>query len=727
MISPSSSTHRAASNPDVSESPSAGSDGPWHVLGRKASALWGNKVFRRTVYALGIALLTLNLLEFPRQVLNPANDVSCYATFEYHAAHHLQFGKEVFQNGGPYGYVHYGYVYAGYLPVRKIVLKTLYRLGLVLLILWAGRCLPHPALRWCWWATFFIFQPFTWPLERPGLPDFVRAQEMDWEQDYGYLTVYLAALYLLQNRRGWRFAAISGLLLFFLSFAALTKHTTFVLAACAVGAVVLQKTLRRELLAATWTAVAYVLFLAVQWLVAGQALANFPGFVRGILAFTAGFNEAQLVPGPLVTTLIGLWLAALLCLRSLFNWRVLNQGLPRTLLEVFLIFTAWKHGFVLEQFSHVMTFFFGAVCFGILVFHLILPVVKDPPPFPPAFTGVQRIATSLGIPVSGFGLVLLALALSANTSDKSPGAGGGYHPGYWVNCLRDNLNWIFSPCLQMANMREQQARAEAFFSLPRIKAEVGQSRVDFFGMETGWVLLNRLTYWCRPMPAAYAAFNGELAQANEAFLRDARTMPEYVICHVEGSNHRFIPQIDALAFQALLDNYTPVLTEQKLGRIYVLLKRNSGPPRDHLDKQLLFDVKTQLGYGIPLHAWSNQIVWIEVEIRRSLLGKALSLFYRPRLCYIGYHCAGTPGEQTARFMTQLGRGGCILTPLVENNWDLLALYAAREDLSALPRVQDFRFFCEPGDELFFDKEIHVRLYAIPPPARRIDLIEAPRE
>jgi uncharacterized membrane protein (GlpM family) len=673
---------------------------------------------------LAIALLTLNLLEFPRQVLNSGHDVSCYATFEYYVAHHFQFGKEVFQSIGPYGYLHYGYVYAGYLPVQKIILKTLYRLGFVLLIVWAGRRLPHPALRLCWWAAFFVFQPCTWLLEVPGMPDFVREPEMDWEQDYGYLIVYLAALYLLQNRKGWRFAVISGALLFFLSFAALTKHTTFVLAACAIGAVVLQKALRRELRAATWTAVAYVLFLAALWLMAGQALQNFPGFVRGIFAFVAGYNEALSVSGPILTTMIGLLAAAALCLRSVYNCRALKQGLPRTLLELFLVFTAWKHGVVLEHFSHVMTFLFAVVCLGFLVCYLILPIKGDESPRIPASPKLHRFATSPVVLAAGLGLVLFALERSAHYySEKDPGAGGGYHPGYFINCLKNNLNWIVSPRLQMAKMREDLAKSEAYFSLPRIKAEVGENRVDFFGMETGRVLLNHLTYGCRPMPAAYAAFNSELAQANETFYRNARTAPEYVICSIEGCTGRFIPQFDALALRALLDNYTPVLVEQA----FVLMKKNPSPPRDHLEKTLLCDVKLSLGGGISVNTWSNQNLWAEVEINRSLLGKALSFLYKPRLCYIGYRRAGIPTDYAARFITQLGSSGCMVTPLVENNRDLLNFYASPNDATTLRRITEFGFFCEPGDQLFFDKEVRVRLYAIPPPAQRIELHDTKRE
>ena len=92
--------------------------------------------------------------------------------------------------------------------------------------------------------------------------------------------------------------------------------------------------------------------------------------------------------------------------------------------------------------------------------------------------------------------------------------------------------------------------------------------------------------------------------------------------------HRFFPQIDPLALRALLDNYAPVLWERKFGQTFVLLKKNPFPPQDHLEKKLLLDVKTVFGDGVPLHEWSNQCLWLEVEIRRSLLGQALSFFYK---------------------------------------------------------------------------------------------------
>ena len=49
---------------------------------------------------------------------NVWHDPSSFASYEYYAAHHFQFGKQIYQNVGPYGYVHYGWMYGG-VPARS--------------------------------------------------------------------------------------------------------------------------------------------------------------------------------------------------------------------------------------------------------------------------------------------------------------------------------------------------------------------------------------------------------------------------------------------------------------------------------------------------------------------------------------------------------------------------------------------------------------------------------
>ena len=322
-----------------------------------------------TLGFLGVALLAFNLLEFPRHANNPWHDPSSFASYEYYAAHHFQFGKEIYQNVGPYGYVHYGWIYGGYLPVQKILLKNLSRLGLLLLVLWVIRRLPHPGLKFCWWVMFFLFQPFSPLFDWNSLLAF---PEMDWDQAYAYLTIYLAALYLWQGRKDRLFYMLSGALLCFLAFTALTKNTSFVLAGAAVGAVALHKLLRKDFRAAFGYPLLFLFFLLVFWILAGQQPAHLPAFVRGIFAFSGGYTEATLPNTTIKPALAGGLVAALLLSRSVYNCLALKQGVARTLLEVFILFIAWKHGFVPMGFPHSGLFFVAALLLSIPLFFVLV-------------------------------------------------------------------------------------------------------------------------------------------------------------------------------------------------------------------------------------------------------------------------------------------------------------------------------------------------------------------
>jgi hypothetical protein len=696
---------------------------------------------RRAVAFVGLVLLALNFLEFPRHVNNVWHDTSSFASYEYYAARHFQFGQQVFQNIGPYGYVHYAYLYAGYLPVQKIVLKTFSRLGLFLLVLWVARRLPGSASKFCWWAVFFIFQPFSPLFDWSSL---ISYPEIDWDQDYDYLGIYLAALYLLQDRRDWQFRAAAGACLVFLAFTALTKHTAFVLALAAVGAVFLHKlqggfrkvrevrsrrreeaepdvpqksaSLRRRLAVlesapALGHLLLFCLALGLFWVLAGQQLANLPGFVRGIFAFSSGYSEATLPAPSLQPALFGLLIAGLLLLRSLYNWRALKQGLARMMFEGFLLFIAWKHGFVQMGFPHSGLFFVAALLCAIPF--CLLPAAPATPS-PSGFSQRVRQIARLLWPVL-LAVILLSLI---GTAISSPGF--GYDPGFLFYRLKNNAAWLLSPRAKLAEMDRDLHAVEKMFSLPDIKARVQGARMDFFGDVPGWPLLNRLNYWSRPMPITFAAWNDALEQANEAFYRNPQTAPEFVICDLHRTNNRFVAQDDALALRALLDNYHPVLTEKQ----FLLVQKNHLPWREHLEKKPISEFRTQFFNPVPLNELSARMIWMEAQLHYSCLGQLRAWVYRPTPCYISFRLAGEPTEYWNRFMAGIGGAGCMLTPLLADNRDLLKFYRPGDGLNDFRRVEVFGFSCDPGDEKYFKKEIQVRFYSVTRPTERPQLPEA---
>ena len=554
--------------------------------------LWARAAVRRGVCIAGFALLALNLLEFPRHAFNETHDLSSHAAFEYYAARHFQFGQQVYQSVGPFGYVNYAYSYAGYLPVQKIVLKNLWRLGLFLLILWTNRRLPRVGLKVVWWAAFFILQPFGWPLAWPLASGPMLFQQVDWDQAYAYLAIYLAALCLLQDRKDWPFRLRSSAWLFFLAFTALTKNTAFVLAGWAVLAVILQKLLRKDFLTALGMVVSFSLSLVVLWLLAGQEPGNLPRFVWGIFHFASGYNEALMRSQPLGATLAAVVVVGLFMARSLYGWAALGPASGRGLVEVGLLGLAWKHGMVRGDFIHVSALFFAACLLAVPWLFLAIPGARLPAAASPVAKPALRAALAWAVLAATFTLTPLALFNYPECRYELRGLG---------TRLRSNFLWLVAPGRQMAERQQELRDAQARFALPDIKVRVGNARVDYFGYEPGYVLLNGLNYWSRPMPISFAAFNPELERANEAFYRNPLTAPEFVICAVGGVDNRATVQDDALALQAILDNYHPVLEEKR----HLLLEKNEGRWGAQAERTLLAERNVRLGDIVSLDAWKD--------------------------------------------------------------------------------------------------------------------------
>ena len=70
-----------------------------------------NKLFQASI----CLFIFLNLLpaSFVRDTVEVNHFFSSVHMFEYAFNHGFQFGKDIIDNVGPYGYLHYPYIYAG--------------------------------------------------------------------------------------------------------------------------------------------------------------------------------------------------------------------------------------------------------------------------------------------------------------------------------------------------------------------------------------------------------------------------------------------------------------------------------------------------------------------------------------------------------------------------------------------------------------------------------------
>ena len=70
------------------------------------------------------------------------------------------------------------------------------------------------------------------------------------------------------------------------------------------------------------------------------------------------------------------------------------------------------------------------------------------------------------------------------------------------------------------------------------------------------------------------------------------------------------------------------------------------------------------------------------------------------------------------FVTSMGPVGCMLTPLIKDNGDLLSFYRPNSRPEDLRRVESIWFTRQTRHRIFFRDKIRIRLYSLGQPAER---------
>jgi hypothetical protein len=623
-------------------------------------------------------VLVLTVLEFPSVPFDIDHDLSSSASLEYFATRHVQFGTDLVQNVGPLGWLHYGYAYAGYLNAERLVLKSLARVALAMLVLWACTRFRSWAARIVWLLAFVAMIPIG-----------STTLTADTNEAFAYLSVYLAGLVLLGLPNGRGSGVSTVLALLFLAFLALMKHTLLVAATFVVCAALFERLRRREWRAALVLVGGYASCLLAIWVLAGQQLANLPAFAMGMFAFTGGYNEAMALPAVPPSTTLGLialgGLATLIAIRTVRR----TQSLAKSATDALFVFLVWKHAFVRADTEHVMIFFhtcaFLALLMGLAFEQPSVGASRDAP----VFLVVTSLAVSLFCAFALLAVIPNADYVTARVSDL------------WER----NLAWIAAPDAHSAQLARDLEGQKERFSLPELRRRVGDASIDFFGFSPGWLLLNGLNYVPRPMPISFAASNASLLRRNEAFYRDASQAPQFILAQLGSIDGRFVPPDDGLALGAILDNYRPSGFHDDL----LLLERSeSSQTRDHFDHTLLKEQEIGFGDPLSLSGFIAQWTWLDVDVQPTPLGRLRSLVLRPAPVWIVLDIEGREPERL-RFVPSMGSAGFLVSPMIATTADLIAAYGSGGSAAKMARVRSVRFECDPQDQRFFEPRIVVRV------------------
>ena len=613
--------------------------------------------------ALGLLLLFLALFQLPDHVTVNDHDEGSQAAIEYWTTHGFAYGTDIVQNVGPLGFLNYRTIFTGDCDGTKLALNVLLT-GLCVFLAWRrSRDLPIGA------AILF--------LGALGL--------YAGEDAFLYVLMLLAVAHGLREPGPWPGLLVTALL----ALLSLSKGTCLFIALAGMGVLVAAALATRRYGRAAGLAAGYAGTFAALWLACGQSLAGLPGYFEAMASFSGGYNEAMTYYEPLVIRCYGLaaflGLAALMAAKWLHGCRAARTAPARwlrlsleTLLEAFILFVVWKHGFVRAD-AHVDIFFqFVLAGLGWLVF-------RPQPEAEPGYAPWNRWK---------WGWVVAAgVFLAANL--------GIFYVGKltpWTLVLRrgeqvrSRLAILLQPSAHWTRLEADLRKHVGEMALARTRALAGQTPVGYHGMYPAALVYNDLRYAPSPATISFAAWNAYSMARDRDFLADDARAPGTLLYDATTVDSRLAAQDDALAQLEILHRYA--LVDAEYGNL--VLRRIPG--RGALAfAPLGGEAHVALGEWIAVPDTAEP-VWVRLALDEPLLGRLVATLYKPPRYQI--ELAFADGRvQTSKFMPRMARVGFLLNPVIEDNYAAVLARLRPANGAELPRVTRLRIVCDRFEAL----------------------------
>ena len=605
-------------------------------------------------------VLWLSSIQLHLEAVSPSLDSSWLGSLSYFAARHFQYGTEVVFTYGPLAYLGTG-VYSGFLFRERVIWELVFKAINAGFLCWVIARLPRM------WGALYLGYCLLFVL--PGFP----------EAFYFFSVTVLAAFLLRSSAATIHFADILAIIL--LSVVSLMKYNYLALVLLGIVAATATAFSKRNLGRAAWISGSFLTSFLLCWRWAGQDLGHLGSYLRAGIKVSLGYKEAMgaLASNNLVEPL------GLLCLGMVF-FQLIYLIIKRRELSVLLtalflgsgMALGWNHGFVRAD-QHVVTFF-GPCPAALLTFWAT--GVTDRLPRRPLYSTATII---LSLCLAG-----LFVQDSVLITDCLGSAAGQ---------IRSGWNLVFHESRIETELERDLVEQKTVSALPRVKAEVGQATIDMLGYEQGTLLLNGLNYIPRPVFQGYSAYTKSLIERNREFYRSGRA-PSYVLVKYQTIDNRYPALDDAAVFKELLYHYVFLFTEKD----YSLWKKLSASSEIQAD-DLGRGVTT---FGTEVTVPQDGIVWLELRIKKSILGKVAALLYKPPQLEIAVTL--TDGSTIrSRLIGPMAATGFIINPTLLTGDDLIA--AARGTQSK--KTKSFAVWISPGGQKFFQATIQYRITLLP--------------
>jgi hypothetical protein len=435
----------------------------------------------------------------------------------------------------------------------------------------------------------------------------------------------------------------------------------------------------RPALAAVVTA---LVTFAILWLVAGQAVAGVPQYVRAELQVIAGYSPAMSVDGSSVYPprflVAQIWASALVFALTLgqVGWaavrrdwaafRILLMALP-------VLFVYFKEGFV--RFGANQVLFYGTL---VLVEALVLIALASRRGY--VRNGNRQMqGSALKSPALAVPSLLVLMVTSVMLT--VPGLASyvsNLEPRWTQSTLNDRLA-TYGDALRL--LKDGSARSavsndthknmQGIYRLtPRQLADIGSNTMDVLPWDIGIVYAYGLNYHPRPVLQSYVANTTYLDLLDAASLQKPDA-PLRILASYQTLDDRYAAFDEPAAFRAILENYSVIGTEPSA---LVLSKH---PPRSYQDVAVANEV-SEIGRlnRVPVHGPGT--LYARVQVEYSPVGRVAGLLYKPAPAYITLDDS-KGGHSTHRFVSAVAGDGLFMSTFMDTNADFANAIEGRFD------------------------------------------------
>lgn len=397
---------------------------------------------------------------------------------------------------------------------------------------------------------------------------------------------------------------------------------------------------------------------AGSWVLSGQALGDLPQFFIAQGPIISGYTNAMSLGGD--AKAVGYFLLGAAIVFGIFSfalWRAFGRRAVFAIVAMaFVLFISFKAGFV-RQDRHIF------ISMGVLLLFAYGTALYARPAM---VAGAWAVVALVWYLVGSSAIDIDGRFFSDNISNS------------WKKTFQGLKTRLIEPEKLARDYERAVERIRAEDPLP-----VVAGTVDIYPTELSAIFANGLNWSGRPIPQSYSVYDPLLDAKNVAHLKSDRA-PDTVFFTLASIDGRLPVMDDSGSVLELLAGYSVYGISQP----YLMLNKHSGARGAELDTSNRIDMRRAFGESIELD--SRQPLWMQLNIRQTVLGKTVSTLFRlPQVQLEVTLDSGAVFRK--RIIPKIAEVGFIVSPYLESNSDFVNLAAG---IDAGPKVKSVRIYTE---------------------------------